>query len=102
MATFAERYTTSQNGAFQVQVGIAVIRVAVALAQEKVDRPEWARKRWELSRLVLQDPVGVTQRFALILASQDVPLGEPDESMENKVRDVWDAAAGVTPVDRGQ
>jgi hypothetical protein len=102
MADFAARYLVYNTQAFQVRVGIAVTRVALEVANETVAKPVWARKRWELSRYVLADPIGVTQRFALLLASQDVPVDEPDEALQNKVRDVWDAAAGVTPEDRGQ
>lgn len=101
MASFATRYTISQTSSFQVTVGIAVVRVAVSVAPEQIaGHPVWTRKRGDLSRAVLADPQGVALRFALILASQDVAVDEPDASVENKVRDIWDAVAGVTAEDR--
>lgn len=101
MATFVQRFVVYGDQAFKVRVGIAAVRVAIAVGSESVGTPEWTRKRAALSRLVLSDPVGVTDRFALILASQDVPVDEPDDALENKVRDVWDAIAGVTAEDLG-
>ena len=101
MAAFLARYQVYNDGPFKARVGIATVGVAVQVISEEVASVEWNRKRTALARLVLADPVGVTDRFALILAAQDVAVDEPDEALQNKIRDLWDAIAGVTAEDRG-
>lgn len=103
MATFAERYVTFNDQAFQQRVGIALTRVAYAVLGETVPgRHALNGKRWTLARQVLADPLGMTQRFALLLAAHDVPADATDEVLENIVRQGFDQVAGVTPEDRGQ
>lgn len=100
MATFAERYLIYNTPEFQQRVGIALARVAYAVLGETVPGKHVLNgKRWTLARQVLQDPIGLTQRFALLLAAHDVPLSETDENIENILRQGFDQVAGVTPED---
>jgi hypothetical protein len=102
MATFAERFTVYNTPGFQARIGIALARVAYGVLGETLPgRHDLNRKRWALARLVLEDPVKMSQRFALLVAAHDAPLNEPDESLENIVRQGFDQVAGVTPEDRG-
>lgn len=102
MATFAERFVVYSDGGFQQRTGIALARVAYAVLGETVPgRHVLNTKRWTLARQVLADPVGMTQRFALLLAAHDVPLEAPDETIEEILRQGFDQVAGVTPEDRG-
>lgn len=102
MASFLTRFGVYNDNTFKARVGIAAVGAAVAVASENVMRPAVNRKRAALSALVLANPATVADRFALILAAQDVPVDEPDEALQNHIRDVWDAIAGVTAEDRGQ
>lgn len=102
MATFAERYVIFNDQAFQQRVGIALARVAFAVLGETVPgRHALNGKRWALARQVLADPIGMTQRFALLLAAHDVPAEAPDDTIEAILREGFDQVAGVTPEDRG-
>lgn len=99
MATFLERYTLSQLGAFQARVGIAVIRVATSVISESTASTAQTRKRADLARTTLADPVAVALRWALVLAAADVPGDATDETLEGFVTDLWDPVAGVTAED---
>jgi hypothetical protein len=101
MATFAERYVTFNDQSFQQRVGIALARVAYSVLGETVPgRHTLNTKRWTLARQVLADPIGLTQRFALLLAAHEVSAGDPDEVIENLIRQGFDQVAGVTPEDQ--
>jgi hypothetical protein len=102
MADFAGRFVVYNTPAFKARVGIALARVAYAVLGETApSQHELNRKRWALARLVLEDPIKLTDRFALLAAAHDVPAAEPDASLENIIRQGFDHVAGVTPEDRG-
>jgi hypothetical protein len=103
MADFAGRFIVYSTPAFKQRVGIALARVAYAvLGETTTGRHELNRKRWAMARLVLEDPIKLTDRFALLAAAHDVPAAEPDASLENIIREGFDQVAGVTPEDRGE
>lgn len=103
MATFAERYLIYNTPEYQQRIGIGLARVAYTVLGETIPgRHVQNAKRWALSRQVLADPIGMTQRFALLLAAFDVPIAETDENIENMIRQGFDQVAGVTAEDRGQ
>jgi len=99
MADFAARAQVAADAGFKTRVGIALTRVAIQVASESQPRPEWTRKRVDLGMTVLRDPQASAARFALMLASQDVPLSATDDELETFTRQVWDAVAGVSVVD---
>jgi len=100
MADFATRALVAADAGFRTRVGIALTRVAVAVADEAQTNPQVTRKRSELGATVLRDPQGSAVRFALMLASQDVPLTATDDELETLTRQVWNAVAGVSIIDR--
>lgn len=100
MVDFAARAQIAQDAGFRARVGIALTRVAVQVAAESQPRPDWTRKRVDLGATVLRDPQASANRFALMLASQDVPVDATDDTLETLCRQVWDAVAGVSAVDK--
>ena len=100
MADFLTRFAVYNEGSFKARVGIAAAGVAYQAISEGSPTVVWTRKRAALAWQVLSDPVGVTDRFALILAALDVPVDVPDEALQNMIRSGWDALAGVTAEDR--
>jgi hypothetical protein len=101
MATFAERYTVSQTAGFKVKAGIAAVLVASQVMTEKAATVVVDRKRRALAMTVLTNPSAITDRFALILAAQDVPADASDESIHTMVWQMWDAIAGIETDDWG-
>lgn len=99
MADYATRYTVATTSAFKVKVGIAAVIVATQVISESTGNVERDRRRVTLARYVLENPTTVADRFALILAAQDVPASETDESVTNLVLGLWDAIAGVSAED---
>lgn len=101
MATFAERYTVSQQAAFKVKAGIAAVLVATQVMQDKAQTVVVDRKRRALALTVLTNPGTIADRFALILAAQDVPAEATDENIQAMVWEMWDSIAGVETDDWG-
>lgn len=95
MPTYAERYTVSQGGGFQVKAGIAAVLVATQVMTEKAATVTVDRKRRALALIVLTSPEAIAARFALIIAAQDVPADATDESIHTMVWNLWDSIAGV-------
>jgi hypothetical protein len=102
MASFADRYAASQSPDMQVKAGIAAVLVAVQVMTETAPTVAVDRKRRALALAVLADAQGIAARFALILAAQDMPSTDPDEVIQAKVLELWDAIAGVDRDDLGQ
>ena len=103
MATFTERYQVATDAGFRARVGIALTRVAMQVMGEAKATEAWTRKRANLAEAVLRDPQQMANRFALIVASNDIPLSATDAELESQVRDAWDSIAGVLLSDkRGQ
>jgi hypothetical protein len=100
LADFATRAQVAQDATFRARVGIALTRVALRQSDEAKTKPTWTRKRLDLATVVLRDPAGAANRFALILAAQDVPLSATDAELENLTGDAWDAVSGVGVEDR--
>lgn len=101
MSSFADRYAVSQSPDMQVKAGIAAVIVATQVMIETAPKVAVDRKRRALGLAVLADPQGIAQRFALILAAQDMQSTDPDEVVEAKVHELWDAIAGVNQDDLG-
>lgn len=101
MATFAERYTVSQQAAFRIRAGIAAVLVASQVMTEKAATVVVDRKRRALALTVLTNPGTVADRFALILAAQDVPADATDETIQFVVWEMWDSIAGIETDDWG-
>ena len=95
MADFAARAQVATDTQFRARVGIALTRVALQVTGEAQPKPTWTRKRVSLAEAVLRDPQAMANRFALVVASQDVPLTATDTEIEEHVRQAWDAIAGV-------
>jgi hypothetical protein len=100
VADFATRAQVAVDVGFRTRVGIALTRVALRQSDETQPTPLWTRKRVQLAEAVLRDPQAMANRFALVVASQDVPLTATDDELETFVRQAWDAVAGVGVEDK--
>ena len=100
MPDFAARAAVAQDAGFRARIGIALTRVAVQVMGEAVATPTWTRKRASLAEAVLRDPQAMANRFALIVAANDIPTAATDAELETQVRDAWDSISGVLLEDK--
>jgi hypothetical protein len=99
MADYAARWTVSQDAGFQQRVCIAIARVAYQYTNEQGSTPTVDTKRRALAATVYSDPEAHMARFAMVLASQDVLVDDPDETIETMVYQVWDGMAAILTTD---
>lgn len=101
MATLAECWTASQTVAFQQKVLMAALQTARQYTSEQAEKVEVDRKRRALAVAVMNNPTAYMVPFSYLLAAAQVLVSDPDETIQQKVYDVWDNVAGILTEDYG-